>query len=117
MAQVQLDESLLEDLGITGLNMEEKNSLLAEIFRGLNLRMGIRIAEAVGPDKLAELTELTDAGKDAEANQWIIDNVPNYQDIANEELEKYKTEVKKTSQSILSPNDNTPDGSATSIDS
>ncbi len=108
--QLQIDETLLNELGITGLDEDDKNALLASLYKSLNLRMGMRIAEVLGEDKLTELNKLTDAGKDQEAQQWIKDNVPNYQDIAKEELDKFKQEIKDTSANIMNkaqiPEDN-----------
>lgn len=99
--QIQIDETLLSELGIIGLSEDDKNALLSSFYEALNLRMGLRIAEILGEEKLGELTKLTDAGKDQEAQQWIKDQVPNYQDVANEELDKFKQEIKDSSANVI----------------
>jgi len=93
MAQVQLDEELLNELGFGDFPEEEKEAILTKMMQALEMRMGMRIAEILSNEQLVEFNKLTGAGKDAEAQQWLKDNVPNYEEIANEELQNYKNVI------------------------
>ncbi len=101
MAQIKLDDSLLKELGLDKFSDADKDAMLGRIYQALELRMGMRMVKEVGPEKLKAFEELVKNGKDQEAAQWLKDNVPNYQQIAVEELDKLKAEAKETSRKIL----------------
>lgn len=94
MAQVQIDEELLDELGFGDFPELEKEAILTKMLQHLELRMGMRVADMLSEDQLIEFNKLTDAGKDEEAQKWIREAVPNYEEIANEELDKYKKIIK-----------------------
>lgn len=104
MAHVVFDDNYLKKIGIDGYSEEDKNALLAKLNHAIELRVGSRIAQIVGDDKLGELTALTEAGKDAEAAQWMRDQVPNYEQIAVEELDKLTKQILENSRAILEDN-------------
>lgn len=94
MAQVHLDEDLLKDLGFGDLPEEEKQAILVKMIQGLEMRMGLRLAETLSNEQLLEFNKLIGEGKDSEAQQFLRDNVTNYEEIAREELQKYKDAIK-----------------------
>lgn len=94
MALVQLDDELLKELGFDEFPDEEKQAILATMAKNLELKMGLRIAETLSDNQLEELNNLIGEGKDSEAQQFLRDNVTNYEEIAREELQKYKDAIK-----------------------
>ena len=101
MQQINIDEGLLKELGLDGFSEEDKDAALQRILQALELRMGLRMAQQVGEDQLSEFQELSKKGdKDAVA-AWLNKHMPNYQDIAKEELDKIKEDIKNTSRKIL----------------
>ena len=94
MAQVQLDEELLKDLGFDKFPEEEKRAILTTMVQNLEMSMGLRVAEILSDEQLLEFNKLIGEGKDSEAQQFLRDNVANYEEIAREELQKYKDVVK-----------------------
>lgn len=101
MNHIRIDDSLLQELGLDKFSEADKNAMLKRIYEGLELRIGMRIARLVSEDQLKSFEELTKNGKDAEAAEWLKQHVPNYQEIASEELDKLKEEVKETSRKVL----------------
>lgn len=101
MNQITLDDQTLKELGLDGFSETEKNAILKRIYESLELRIGSRIAQKVSEEELKKFTEMTEQGKDEEAAQWLKEQVPEYQDIANEELDKIKQEIKDTSRNIM----------------
>lgn len=101
MKQIVLDDTTLKELGLDKFSEEDKNTMLKRIYESLELRMGMRIARILKEDQLKEFEELTNNGKDTEAAEWLRKNVPNYQEIAVEELDKLKAEVKETSRRVM----------------
>jgi hypothetical protein len=101
MQQINIDEGLLKELGLDGFSDDDKNAALQRILQALELRMGLRMAQQVGEDQLEEFQKLSSNGdKDAVAD-WINKNMPNYQEVAKEELDKIKEDIKNTSRKIL----------------
>lgn len=101
MDHVKLDDKLLEELGLDKFEEAEKDKILAKINQSLELRIGSRIAQKVSEEELKKFTELAESGKDEEAAKWLKEQVPDYQQIATEELEKIKTDIKETSRKIM----------------
>lgn len=101
MDHVKLDDKLLEELGLDKFEEAEKDKILAKINQSLELRIGSRIAQKVSEEELKKFTELAESGKDEEAAKWLKKQVPDYQQIATEELEKIKTDIKETSRKIM----------------
>lgn len=101
MSQIKIDDELLKELGLDDFAEEDKNAMLKRIYESLELRIGMRMARIVTEEQLKEFEELTKNGKDVEAAEWLKQHVPNYQEIATEELDKLKTEVRETSRRVL----------------
>lgn len=101
MNHIQLDDQLLKELGLDDFAEADKNAMLKKIYESLELRVGMRMARIVTEEQLKEFEELTNNGKDAEAAEWLKQHVPNYQQIATEELDNLKTEVRETSRRVL----------------
>lgn len=101
MDHVKLDDKLLEELGLDKFEEDEKNKILKKIYESLELRIGSRIAQKVSEEELKEFAEMTQSSQDQEAARWLKEKVPDYQQIAAEELENIKAEIKETSRKIM----------------
>ena len=104
MNPIVFDESLLKELGLDGFDEEDKNAILKKLYESLELRLGMRMARELGEEKLGEFQKLAEAGQDKEAADWLKQNVPNYHDIAAEELQTIKDDIKATSRTVLENN-------------
>lgn len=75
-----------EHLEAIGAAIEgDVNALLTHLNDTLEERVGVAISELLEDDKLKELVELQDKGDDKAVGEWINDNVPNLQEIAEDE--------------------------------
>jgi hypothetical protein len=86
----QLDDNLLQELGLGNLPVAEKNKMLGHIYETLELRVGMRLAEQMSDQQLDDF-----------ALQWLENNFPDYKKVVAEELEKLKGEIKAQAPAIL----------------
>lgn len=101
-SNLRIDDSLLEELGLSALPQQEKGSLLKHIYETLEMRVGMRLAEQMTNAQLDEFERFFNAQDDAGAFHWLETNFPNYKDIVAEEYSKLKHEVGQNASSILS---------------
>ena len=102
MQPQQTDDQFLSSMGLDGLNDEQKQKALETITRSLNLAMASRISEALNEEHLDQFQGLLD--RDApqeEIDQWLQQNVPDYQEILKQETQKLQTEYLEMQKSVL----------------
>jgi len=100
-SNLKIDESLLDELGLTALPKDEKTSLLRHIYETLEMRVGMRLADQMTNAQLDEFERFFNAQDDAGAFRWLETNFPNYKDIVADEYGKLKQEVGQTVPQIL----------------
>lgn len=98
---LKIDDSLLDELGLSVLPREEKASLLRHIYETLEMRVGMRLADQMTNAQLDEFERFFNAQDDAGAFRWLETNFPNYKDIVADEYAKLKKEVGQTAPQIL----------------
>jgi hypothetical protein len=99
---LKIDNSLLEEVGLSSLPDPDKNSFLKHIYETLEMRVGIRLADQMSNEQLDEFERYFEAKDDAGAFKWLETNFPNYKDIVQEEFDKLKAEISQTAPQILS---------------
>ena len=97
----QLDDNLLQELGLGGLSAVEKNKMLAHIYETLELRVGMKLAEQMTDAQLDEFEAFIDKNDEAGALHWLETNFPDYKKVVADELEKLKTEIKAQAPAIM----------------
>ncbi|MDO8592089.1 MAG: DUF5663 domain-containing protein [bacterium] len=97
----QLDDNLLQQLGLGTLPPAEKNKMLAHIYETLELRVGMKLAEQMTDAQLDEFEKFIDSNNEAGALKWLETNFPNYKQVVADELEKLKAEIKEQAPSIV----------------
>ncbi|HET9174678.1 MAG TPA: DUF5663 domain-containing protein [Candidatus Saccharimonadales bacterium] len=98
---LKIDNSLLEEIGLSALPDGEKNSLLRHIYETLEMRVGMRLADQMTNEQLDEFEQYFEAKDDAGAFKWLETNFPNYKEIVQEEFDKLKAEVTQSAPQIL----------------
>src|SRR5882757_4410392 len=101
MSMLKIDNSLLQELGLSALPEAEKNSFLKHIYETLEMRVGIRLADQMSNEQLDEFERYFEAKDDAGAFKWLETNFPNYKDIVQQEFDKLKAEVTQSAPQIL----------------
>jgi hypothetical protein len=97
----QLDDNLLQELGLGNLPPAEKNKMLSHIYETLELRVGMRLAEQMTDAQLDEFEGFIDRNDEAGALHWLETNFPDYKKVVAEELEKLKSEIKSQAAAIV----------------
>jgi hypothetical protein len=97
----QLDDNLLQELGLGSLPAAEKNKMLGHIYETLELRVGMRLAEQMSDEQLDEFEGFIDRNDEPGALHWLETNFPDYKKVVAEELEKLKGEIKAQAPAIL----------------
>ena len=97
----QLDDNLLQELGLGSLPPAEKNKMLTHIYETLELRVGMRLAEQMSDAQLDEFEGFIDRNDEAGALHWLETNFPDYKKVVAEELDKLKSEIKAQAPAIL----------------
>lgn len=73
----QLDDNLLQELGLGTLPPAEKNKMLAHIYETLELRVGMRLADQMSDHQLDEFEKFID-GDLAYAKSYLDTNAPGW---------------------------------------
>jgi hypothetical protein len=97
----QLDDNLLQELGLGSLPPAEKNKMLGHIYETLELRVGMRLAEQMSDEQLDEFEAFIDRNDESGALHWLETNFPDYKKVVAEELEKLKGEIKAQAPAIV----------------
>lgn len=97
----QLDDNLLQELGLGSLPAAEKNKMLAHIYETLELRVGMHLAEQMTDEQLDEFEAFIDKNDEAGALNWLETNFPEYKKVVAQQLEKLKAEIKAQAPAIV----------------
>lgn len=97
----QLDDNLLQELGLGSLPPAEKNKMLAHIYETLELRVGMHLAEQMTDEQLDEFEAFIDKNDEAGALNWLETNFPEYKKVVAQQLEKLKAEIKSQAPAIV----------------
>lgn len=98
---IKIDNSLLEELGLGSLPVEEKEKLRDHIYESLQMRVGTRLANQMSDAQLDEFEQFIDTNDQAGALKWLETNFPEYPSVVAQELEKLKVEIKQDATKIL----------------
>ena len=101
-SNLRIDDTLLDELGLSALPAQDKSSLLKHIYETLEMRVGMRLAEQMTNAQLDEFERFFNAQDDAGAFHWLESNFPNYKEIVADEYAKLKQEVAQNAPKILS---------------
>lgn len=98
---LKIDNSLLQEIGLGDLPMEEKDLLITQVYEQLEVRVGTRLAENMTDAQLEEFDSKYMQTQDQEgAIQWLQQNFPDYPKVVEEELYKLKDELKQQAPTI-----------------
>lgn len=87
-----IDPATLRAAGIT-VSADKEAKLIAMLQVMLEKRVGEDILATLSPEKAAELDEVAKGNDEAKIGQWIADNVPEYEAIADDAYDILMGEV------------------------
>ena len=95
---MKFDEDFLQEMGLSAMPEEEKQSFLAYVQEEVEIRIGERISKGLSETQLAEFDAITNQ---AEAAKWLESNRPDYREIVTSTIEELKKEIRSNRDKIL----------------
>jgi len=94
-----ITKALLDEAGID-LTGQDVDALLAHLNRTLEERVGTEITESLDDTQLDELLAVQENGSDEEVGAWLEKNVPELQEITQDEIDILLGELSENADSI-----------------
>mgnify|MGYP001587116299 FL=1 len=88
-----LKADLFEELGMTNLTPEERVSFLERFGEALQYRLTFRMMKELSEENKGKLNDVLARNDSAEIVNFLSQALPNFSDIANEEVAGYKKEL------------------------
>lgn len=98
---IQLNDNLLQEIGLGSLPQQERVSLLNHMYETLETRVGMRLAEQMSEEQFDEFEKFYQSKDDKGAYNWLQTNFPNYKVVVQEEFDKLKKEVELSATQII----------------
>ncbi len=98
---IQLNDNLLQEIGLGSLPQQERVSLLNHMYETLETRVGMRLAEQMSEEQFDEFEKFYQSKDDKGAYNWLQTNFPNYKAVVQEEFDKLKKEVELSATQII----------------
>ncbi|HEY1085099.1 MAG TPA: DUF5663 domain-containing protein [Candidatus Saccharimonadales bacterium] len=81
-----ITKQVLDEFGVD-LEGKDVDSLLQHLNETLEERVGAEITESLDDDQLKALLDLQESGTDEQVGQWLEQNVPELQQITQDEID------------------------------
>ena len=94
-----ITKALLDEAGID-LTGQDVDALLAHLNQTLEERVGTEITESLDDTQLDELLAVQENGSDEEVGAWLEKNVPELQEITQDEIDILLGELSENADSI-----------------
>jgi hypothetical protein len=94
-----ITKELLEEFGVE-LDGKDVESLLTHLNTALDERVGTEVTESLSDEKLEELLSLQETDSDEQVGEWINENVPDLQQITQDEIDILLGELAENSDAI-----------------
>ena len=88
---MQFDERFLQEMGLSAMPENEKQSFLAYVQEEVEIRIGQRISKGLTEAQLAEFDAIADP---LDAAKWLEKNRPDYREIVNRTIAEMKDEIR-----------------------
>lgn len=99
MNQKYITLEAIQELGIN-LEGQDVDNLLTHLNETLEERVGTEITNSLDDDKLNELLKLQETATDEEVGNWLATNVPELQQITQDEIDILLGELSENSNEI-----------------
>lgn len=95
--QPLIDDQFLAAMGLGTLTDEQKQQALYNIMYTLNANVAYRVTETLNESQLNEFNSMMDNDpSDEELTAWLKANIPNYQQLIEEEIQNMKSQNQDT---------------------
>ncbi|MEI6481708.1 MAG: DUF5663 domain-containing protein [Candidatus Saccharibacteria bacterium] len=93
------NEQLIEELGLQAATPEVQEQMIGLIYSTLNMRTAMKLSDMLSDEQLEQFNSLTESKDDAAA-EWVEKNIPEHQDIIDEEMKAILDETKQSVQNM-----------------
>jgi len=97
----QIEQDILKELGIDQLPQDRQEEVLSVMTEAILKRMMLRLLEPLSEDQRKQLEDISAAGDSAKVSEFLAANIPNYEVLMKEEVEKFKQDMKVTVDALL----------------
>ena len=91
---IQFDDTFFQDIGKPNYTQDQRDVFEEDFLTELDVRVTLRAIEGMDEVKAEEINKLLENSEYEQAKGMMRKLVPNYEDIAKEELQKLKDDVK-----------------------
>ena len=95
---MQFDDKFLQEMGLSAMPEEQKQSFLSYVQEELEVRIGERISKGLTEEQLNEFDSITDQ---AEATKWLEQNRPDYREIVTRTITEMKEEIRANRAKLI----------------
>ncbi|OYX42549.1 hypothetical protein B7Y94_03180 [Candidatus Saccharibacteria bacterium 32-49-12] len=74
---MQLDETFLDEVGLSGLPDDQKQAFLQHTYEQLNVQVGNKLSEGLSNEQMVEFESIIDRREDA-IERWLNNNAPDF---------------------------------------
>ncbi|HAQ05918.1 TPA: hypothetical protein DCP13_03970 [Candidatus Azambacteria bacterium] len=92
--------NIIDELGISDLPVEVQDRILSQFTENLVKSIALAIMERLPEDKREEFEKLSEAGEQEKINQFLTAQIPDYQNLVQNEVNSAKEEFKKIVESL-----------------
>jgi len=103
------DVDLLADLDLSQFTDAQRETIEANLYGQYEDRLGEKIAALINDEKFAQFEAVIDQGDEEKIELWLDQNVPGYENIAEQVLEELKQEVRADPTKFLQSSDDNPE--------
>lgn len=97
----QLQQNILQELGIDQMPPERQEEMLTAMTEILLKRLTLRVLGELSEEKRQEFETVCSAREEEKVTKFFSDNVPGYEGIIQEEIAKFKQDMKSTVDTLL----------------
>ena len=99
--QAIITKELLDEFGVE-LNGQDEQAFLAHLNETLTERVGSEITESLDDAQLEELLKLQENGSDEQVGEWLNKNVPELEQITQDEIDILLGELAENTDEVNS---------------
>ena len=87
--------NIIDELGISDLPVDAQDRIISQFTENLVKSIALAIMERLPEDKRGEFEKLSEAGEQEKINQFLTAQIPDYQNLVQNEVNSAKEEFKK----------------------
>ncbi|MBP9852717.1 MAG: hypothetical protein QG629_600 [Patescibacteria group bacterium] len=96
----EAQKQLVEELGIATMPQEDQLAMLQDFVETLNMRLAMAVEDQLDDEQMKQFAAVEAKGDDSATEEWLHQQLPNYDEIVEAEAQKLKQDILRTKQQI-----------------